>query len=64
MVAPTCMDPANILVWNICNLDGATWCDAMCDLVVIERLSVVCIQETKLFVISDYDVIANSRLWL
>jgi hypothetical protein len=58
------MDPANILVWNIRNLDGATWCDAMCALVAIECLSVVCIQETKLSVISDYDVIANSRLWL
>jgi hypothetical protein len=47
----------NVLVWNVRGLHvGAHW-HALRDLVAAERISLVCIQETKLDVISNYDVI-------
>jgi hypothetical protein len=50
------MDPASILVWNICGLNGATQRDVVHTLVAVECPSMVHIQETNLSIISDYDV--------
>jgi exonuclease III len=46
----------NILVWNVRGLNGLTHREAPRELVVVERLSIVCLQETKLDVIIDFDV--------
>jgi exonuclease III len=51
------MDPENILVWNVQGLNAKEHRDALRELIVSERLSVVCLQEIKLVVISNYDVI-------
>jgi hypothetical protein len=50
------MEAENILVWNVRGLHAGAHRNAVRDLVSAERLSVVCLQETKLDVISDYDV--------
>jgi exonuclease III len=46
----------NILVWNVRGLKARGHCDMVCQLVYAERISLVCLQETKLETISDYDV--------
>jgi hypothetical protein len=50
------MDSYNILVCNVCGLNGRDRCDVVSSLVGVECPSVVCIQETKLDVISDIDI--------
>jgi hypothetical protein len=51
------MDSDNVLVWNVRGLNGWARHDDVRSLVAAERPSVVCIQETKLVVISDFDII-------
>jgi exonuclease III len=47
------MDSSNILMWNVRIVNGCTHRDALRALVMAECPSVVCVQETKLHVISD-----------
>jgi hypothetical protein len=47
----------NVLVCNVRGLHVGTLWHALRDLVAAQRISLVCIQEAKLDVISDYDVI-------
>jgi hypothetical protein len=58
------MNPENILVWNVCGLNAKSHKDALRSLVTSERVSLVCIQETKLHVIDDFLVmqVLGSRL--
>jgi hypothetical protein len=49
------MDPETFLVWNVRGLHAGTHRNALHNLVVAKGLSLVCIQETKLDVISDFD---------
>jgi hypothetical protein len=51
------MGPKNVLVWKVRGLHAGTQRHALRDLVAAEWISLVCIEETKLDVISDYDVI-------
>jgi hypothetical protein len=51
------MGHKNFLVQNVRGLHAGTHQNALRDLVATERLSLVCIQETKLDVISDFIVI-------
>jgi hypothetical protein len=51
------MGPANVLVWNMRGLHAGVTRHELRDLAAAERISLVCIQEIKLHVISDYDVI-------
>jgi exonuclease III len=47
----------NILVWNVRGSHAVAHQHALQDMVATEQISLVCIQETKLNVISYYDVI-------
>jgi exonuclease III len=47
----------NLLVWNVRGLNSVVHRNAVWDLVAAEWISLVCLQETKLDVISDFDVI-------
>jgi hypothetical protein len=47
----------NVLFWNVRRLHSVTHCDAVRELVTAERLSLASLQETKLDVILDFDVI-------
>jgi exonuclease III len=47
----------SILTWNVRGLKSRSHRDAICELVRAERPSIVCLQETKLSVISYFDVI-------
>jgi exonuclease III len=51
------MGSENILVWNIRGLNVRSHSDAVQELVGVERPSIVCLQETKLNVLTDYDLI-------
>jgi hypothetical protein len=51
------MGPKNVLVWNVWGLHAGRHRNALHDLVMAEWVSLVCIQETKLDVIFDFDVI-------
>jgi exonuclease III len=42
------MDNENILIWNARGLNGRARRAALADLVAQERVSLVCVQETKL----------------
>jgi exonuclease III len=46
----------NILVWNVRGLNARGQCDAVRQLVASERISLFCLQETKLETICNYDV--------
>jgi exonuclease III len=50
------MSLESILFWNIRGLNAQSHRSTLRDLVAAERPSIVCIQETKLHVISDYDI--------
>jgi exonuclease III len=41
------MGSENILVWNVGGLNSASHRDTVWELVFVERLSIVCLQETK-----------------
>jgi exonuclease III len=47
----------NILIWNVRGLNSRSHCDTVRELIRAERPSIVCLQETKLSVISEFDVI-------
>jgi hypothetical protein len=51
------MESENIIIWNVRGLNARSHRDAVCELVRAERPSIVYLQETKLSVISDYDLI-------
>lgn len=51
------MDYENILIWNVHGLNARSHCDAVWELVAAKRPSLVCLQEMKLSVISDFDAI-------
>jgi hypothetical protein len=50
------MSSENILVGNMRGLNSITHCNALRSLVAVERPSVVCLQETMLAIISDFDI--------
>jgi hypothetical protein len=50
------MNPESILVWNVGGLNGRLHHDALREMVAEEHPSIVCVQDTKLVVISDFDV--------
>lgn len=50
------MNCENMLVWNVRGLNSRAHRDAVRELVIVERPSLVCLQETKMHVISDFDV--------
>jgi exonuclease III len=47
----------NILVWNVRGLNSRANHNVVHELVVVQCLSLVCLQETKLESITDFDVI-------
>jgi exonuclease III len=52
------MGPESVLViWNIRGLHTRLHRNALREMVAAQRPSIMCIQETKLHVISDYDVL-------
>jgi exonuclease III len=46
-----------MLVWNVRCLNSVAHRNAVQDLITSERISLVCLQKTKLRVITDFDVI-------
>jgi hypothetical protein len=56
------MDLGNFIVWNVRGLNARARRDIMRELVVAERPSIVCLQETKLDVIFGFRCFANSML--
>jgi hypothetical protein len=50
------MGSENILIWNVRGLNAGTHRAAVRDLVTSERPSLVCLQETKMNVICDFDI--------
>jgi exonuclease III len=57
LVVTFSMAAENILVWNIRGLNANACRDALRELVVAERPSIVCLQETKVAIISNSDVL-------
>jgi hypothetical protein len=55
-VAKLSMGLENILIWNVRGLNARSHRDALKELVVAEKPSLVCLEETKMHVISDFDV--------
>jgi hypothetical protein len=51
------MGSENVIVWNVCDLNSWARRDVVRELVAFEWPSIVCSQETKLHVISNFDVI-------
>jgi exonuclease III len=51
------MNSGNILIWNVRGLNSRACHDVDHELVTFEHPSIVCLQETKLDVISPYDLI-------
>jgi exonuclease III len=47
------MDPSKILVWNVRGLNSSVRQDSVRELVNSLRVEVVCLQETKMQIISD-----------
>jgi exonuclease III len=50
------MGSENLLCWNIRGLNSCLLCEVVREVVRSERISFVCLQESKLNIISDYDV--------
>jgi exonuclease III len=46
----------NILVWNVRGLDSRSHRDMVRSLIASERSSLICLQETKMNVISNIDI--------
>jgi exonuclease III len=46
------MSSGNIVIWNVRGLNSRARCDVVRELVTSERPSIMCLQETKLDVIS------------
>jgi hypothetical protein len=51
------MRSKNILCWNVSGLNAGTHQDAVRELLRVEHISFVCFQETKMDVISDFDLL-------
>jgi exonuclease III len=51
------MGSESILVWNAWGLNDRTRCNMLHELVAVEHSSIMCIQETKLVVTYDYDML-------
>lgn len=58
------MDCENLLTWNVRGLNADAHRDSICKLVVAKRPSLICLQETKMSVISNFDVIQIMGLHL
>jgi hypothetical protein len=52
----SCVMAENVLVWNVRGLNARAHHNAVCELVGAEHVSLVCLQETKLESILDYNV--------
>lgn len=50
------MASTKILVWNVRGLNGRSRCDTTRNVVDLCKPEIVCLQETKLAVISSWDV--------
>jgi exonuclease III len=48
------MDPHNIVVWNVHDLNARGRCKVVRELAAAEKPSIVCMQEMKLHVIDDF----------
>jgi exonuclease III len=55
------MGTENILIWNVRGLNANCRRDVVRDLVVSEQPSIVCLEETKRIVFSDYGVMQLLR---
>jgi exonuclease III len=57
------MSSERLLIWNVRGLNARSHQDMVRELVTAERLSLVCLQETKFHVIADFDImqILNAR---
>jgi exonuclease III len=53
---PVSMDCENLLIWNVRGLNAKAHHDALRELVASEHPSLICLHETKLTVISQFDV--------
>jgi exonuclease III len=51
------MGSQNVLCWNVRGLNARSHRDSIRELVMSEHVSLICLQETKMSVISDYDVV-------
>jgi exonuclease III len=51
------MSSGNIVIWNVRGLNSRSRRDVVRELVTSERPSIVCLQETKLDVISQSDIL-------
>jgi hypothetical protein len=49
------MDSDCLLIWNVCVLNGRARHDVVADYVMQKMASLLCLHETKLAVIDDYD---------
>jgi hypothetical protein len=56
LVVILAMSSENIFVWNVQGLNALAHRNVVCDLVVSEHPSLIYLQETKMHVISDYDI--------
>jgi exonuclease III len=52
------MDSSGILIWNVRGLNDRAKRDAVKSLVLDTKPSIVCLQETKLCSISDFDILS------
>jgi exonuclease III len=52
------MDLQNIQIWNVCGLNSRAHFHVVADLVMQERISLLCLQETKIHVIDNQFIIA------
>jgi exonuclease III len=50
------MGSENILCWNVWGLNACSHHDLVRELVGSEHISLICLQETMMTIISDYDV--------
>jgi exonuclease III len=51
------MGSESVLIWNICCLNARLHMNTLREMITVDRPSIVCIQETKMYVILDYDVL-------
>jgi exonuclease III len=51
------MDSGNILIWNVRGFNSRARRDVVRELVTVKRPSIICFQETKLNVISEFSIL-------
>jgi len=52
------MDPSHILIWNVRGLNSQVRCDAVRELVDSSRIDVVCLQESKMPIVSRHCILS------